>query len=314
MHVTLPTLLQLTPTYKDYVWGGQRLRPGPGLTAEAWIIYEGNQVIDQGMTLAEASARYGADLLGSKAAVQSAGRFPLLIKLLDAAQWLSLQVHPNDEQAVQLEGPGASGKTEAWHILEAAPAARLIAGLQPGTQNTALAQAIRDGSIIDLARYVDVQAGDTLFMPPGTIHAIGPGMLLYEVQQNSDHTYRVYDWGRPQTPARRLHIDKSIAVAQAQAAPVPLARPSLGDGQMQTLCQSAYFSLALLACDTRSVDLDTRSESFHALTVIEGRAQVTCGGQAIELGQYQSLIVPACSGAYRVQPLEGCRVLVAWVG
>ena len=310
--MTLPALLQLNPTYKDYVWGGQRLRPGPDLTAEAWIIYEGNQVIDLGLTLAEASARYKADLLGSKAAQRAAaGRFPLLIKLLDAAQWLSLQVHPNDEQAVQLEGPAASGKTEAWHILEAAPAARLIAGLQPGTQGQALAQAIRDGSIINLAHYVDVQAGDTIFMPPGTIHAIGPGMLLYEVQQNSDHTYRVYDWGRPETPTRRLHIDKSIAVAQAQAAPVPLARPSLGDGQAQTLCQSAYFSLALLACNTRPAILDTRGESFHALTVIQGRARVTCEGQAIELGQYQSLIVPACSRAYQVQPLQPCQVLIA---
>ena len=148
-------------------------------------------------------------------------------------------------------------------------------------------------------------------MPPGTIQAIGPGMLLYEVQQNPDPTCRLYDWGRPETPTRRLHSDKSIAVAQAQAAPVPLARPSLGDGQAQTLCQSAYFSLALLACNTRPADLDTRGESFHALTVIQGRARVTCEGQAIELGQYQSLIVPACSRAYQVQPLQPCQVLIA---
>ena len=133
---------------------------------------------------------------------------------------------------MRLEGPGYFGKTEAWHVLDAAPGAQLIAGMRPGTTAAALAAAIRDGTILDCVQYQAVRAGDTVFMPARTIHALGPGLLIYEVQQTSDLTYRVFDWNRPATPGRALHIEKSLAVADPSAAaparPAPRSRPGSG--------------------------------------------------------------------------------------
>jgi len=150
----LPRALRFTPEYRDYVWGGQRLRPGI-LTAEAWVIYENDRIASgplAGKTLGEVSAEFGADLLGPAVLERRGPLFPLLIKLLDCNQWLSLQVHPNDQQARQLEGSGQSGKTEAWHILEAELGARLIAGLKPGTSAAGMAQAIRAGTVQELSQ------------------------------------------------------------------------------------------------------------------------------------------------------------------
>ncbi len=127
--------------------------------------------------------------MGANTVAHTGTRFPLLIKILDCAQWLSLQVHPDDEAAERLEGPGYFGKTEAWHVLDAAPGAQLIAGMRPDTTAEALAAAIRDGTILDFVQYQDVRAGDTVFMPARTIHTLGPGLLIYEVQQTSDLTY-----------------------------------------------------------------------------------------------------------------------------
>src|SRR5690242_6726517 len=132
--MTLNSFLKLEPVYRDYVWGGDRLRPGHAPTAEAWVVWEGDHIESGPLTgrpLGEAAAEHGQALLGRKAVAKTGDRFPLLIKLLDCAQWLSLQVHPNDALAVKLEGVGQFGKTEAWHVLDAKPDAKLIAGLKP---------------------------------------------------------------------------------------------------------------------------------------------------------------------------------------
>jgi mannose-6-phosphate isomerase len=308
----LPKAIQLIPEYRDYVWGGQRLRPGL-LTAEAWVVYENDRVASgplAGKTLREVTAEFGAELLGQPVLERGGARFPLLIKLLDCNQWLSLQVHPNDQQAVRLEGPGQNGKTEAWHILEASADAQLIAGLKPGTNAEELSRGIREGTILDLSKYEDVKAGDTIFMPAGTIHALGPGLLVYEVQQSSDLTYRVFDWNRPQTPTRVLHIDKSLAVVDPSAHSRPLPLPPLGDGQQQLLCRSEYFTLEILNSQSRSLDFDTKGESFHALTIIEGTARFSSNGERVFLKKYDSLLVPAATGAYRIESqAEGFRAL-----
>jgi mannose-6-phosphate isomerase len=237
----------------------------------------------------------------------------LLIKLLDCAEWLSLQVHPSDEKAVALHGPGWFGKTEAWHILDAAPGARLIAGLTTNTSREDMETAIRNGTILDFARYLDVHTGDTIFMSTGTIHALGPGLLIYEVQQTSDLTYRVYDWGRPQTEKRRLHIAESIAVANPASLPVLHSLPPLSDGSSQTLVSCRYFTLKMLSARSASIYMDTKGETFHALTVIEGSAQVQAEAETVTLGQFQSALIPAATGAYQIHPDQNFRMLMASV-
>src|ERR1041385_3917059 len=254
----LNSFLKLVPSYRDYVWGGDRLRPGHVPTAEAWIVWEDDQIESgslAGKTLGEVATEFREALLGTKAVSHTGTRFPLLIKLLDCAQWLSLQVHPNNEEAVELEGPGQFGKTEAWHILEAKPDATLIAGLKPGTSMETLANSIRNGSIIDHVQYANVKAGDTVFMPAGTLHALGPGLLVYEVQQTSNWTYRVYDWGLPATEARPLHIEKCIKVTKADFEPRIVHMPECGDGSQKQLTQCDYFTLGILCGSTETIQL-----------------------------------------------------------
>ena len=306
--------LQLQPEYRDYVWGGDRLRPGHAPTAEAWVVYEGDRVANgplAGRTLAQVAAESGAALLGERVVARTGTRFPLLIKLLDCAQWLSLQVHPDDEQAARLEGPQHFGKTEAWYVLDAAPGAQLVAGLQPGVGEAQMAEAVRAGRIMDLVQFHPVRRGDTIFIPAGTLHALGPGLLIYEVQQTSDLTYRVYDWGRPQSGGRVLHIEKSLAVTDPDAGgDVRHAR----DGRpRQTLCQSPYFRLELLAPTDAPLTLDTQGQTFHALTVIEGEARVTTSKDALTLRPFDTALMPAATGEYRVASGGGAKVLKASV-
>ena len=306
----------LAPEYRDYVWGGSRLRPEIVPTAEAWVIYAGNRITTgpyAGRALSDLASEFGMDLLGSKARAETGTRFPVLVKILDCAQWLSLQVHPNDEQAQKLEGEGLFGKTEAWHVLEAEPNAELIAGIKPNVSAEQLSAAIQSKSekTLELVEKVKVTAGDTLFMNPGTVHALGPGMLIYEIQQTSDITYRVYDWGRPETETRKLHIEKSVAVSNPNLASLPIKPPHMEDGEVTTLTQCQYFQLDEIRVEKKTVRLETKGESFHGLTVIEGQVQVSAEGEAFVLNKFETLLIPACCGAYEVQPLEKSRVLKA---
>lgn len=309
---SLNSFLKLAPSYRDYVWGGERLRPGHYPTAEAWVVWEGD-VIESGAltgkTLGDAAAQFGAELLGEKVVARTGTRFPLLIKLLDCAEWLSLQVHPDDRLAVELEGAGQFGKTEAWHILASEPDAKLIAGVKPGTSPETLAASIRDGSIIEHVQYEEVKRGDTVFMPAGTLHALGPGLLIYEVQQTSDWTYRVYDWGRPATEKRPLHIEKSIRAARADSTAPITPQPIIGDGLRNMLVQCEYFTLEFLSARSKSIELDTNGESFHAITVIEGKAMLQAEGVSVDLDRFQTAVVPAGMRRYHIQPLSDCRVL-----
>lgn len=309
--------LRLIPEYRDYIWGGNRLRPGASPTAEAWVV-DGNDRIAEGpfsgKTLAQVTKEFGVDLLGTNCIERTGLVFPLLIKLLDCAAWLSLQVHPNDEQAARLEGPEFFGKTEAWHILDAIPGARLIAGLQPGVTTETLSQSIRNGTILEIARHLQVRTGDTILSRSGTIHALGPGLLIYEVQQASDLTYRVFDWGRPQTRDRVLHIEKSLAVAEPRAE-VEVAHPMPGDdGKWHVLCRCQYFTLEMVSATLKTVAADTQGTSFHALMVIDGSCEIVTKDGTARLHTLDSVVVPAACGTYELRPDGAFRLLKAFVG
>jgi len=305
--------LLVEPEYRDYVWGGQRLRPGQ-LTAEAWIVYEGDRVASgplQGRTLGDIAAEYGWAMLGTRAFNRTGTRFPILIKLLDCAAWLSLQVHPNDEQARRMEGLDQFGKTEAWHILDAAPDAEILCGLRDGTTAETLAQAVRGGTLLDHMQRLNVNAGDTVFIRAGTIHALGPGVMLYEVQQTSNLTYRVYDWDRPASDGRPLHIEQSLAVTDLSAKAPVVPRPAFVDGQATPLINCEYFTLDLLTAEANSIELATRGETFHTLTVIEGTAIIIGYDWQMPLKRHQTLIIPAICEPYQIRPQGRTQILKA---
>jgi mannose-6-phosphate isomerase len=314
---------KLEPTYRDYVWGGTRLRPGDSLTAghdvtaEAWVVYEGNTILNgpyAGRTLSEAAGAEGAALLGGKSVAQTGVRFPLLIKLLDCAQWLSLQVHPNDEQAEQLEGQGHFGKTEAWYVVEADEGAKLLSGFRAGVTQNEIQKAVGTKAILDLVEHRDVKPGDTLFMSPGTIHALGPGLLIYEVQQTSDLTYRVYDWDRPMMGRRVLHIDQAIQTLN------PDARGEVQPGNLDTritrrenLLSCDYFSLDLIAGQSGFLAVDNGGKTFSALTVLEGQVVVQGEDWDLVLNKFETCLVPANANRYSIKLSKPVRALLAYV-
>ena len=298
-------LLAMEPQYRERVWGGQRLHPANPPIGEAWVAYGPSRVAagpERGRTLDELVKRAGQDLLGTAVAGRFGSRFPILVKLLDCADWLSVQVHPNDAQARTMVGPSEFGKTEAWYFLETSPDARILAGVKPLVGGDELAAAIREGRILDVAAEVPVQAGQAMLIPAGTIHALGPGLLLYEIQQSSDTTYRAYDWGRPQSDGRKLHIEESVAVA-LPVGPEVLTRPELGMATgVEPAIASPYFDVELArASATDPLACDTRGLTFHILTAIDGAAEVTCGGETARLARFDTCVVAAAAGQYQIR-------------
>ena len=297
--------LILEPTVKNYVWGGSKFKNilnsefDPNLpVAEIWVIYENNVVTNgylSGKTLNELTTEYGKRLLGVNFH-SNQKKFPLLIKLLDSKEWLSIQVHPNDQQAIELEGPTFNGKTEGWFVLDAEPETQLIAGLKPGTGKDQLSESIRSGSVTSIVKYHNIEKDNYIYIPAGTIHALGPGATIYEIQQNSDITYRVYDWDRPSTAGRPLHIDKSIAVTDLTR-DVQLHKAS--QATTQKIFSGDYFSLELLQ-SIGNLSLDPNGESFHALTVIEGSVTLHSEHGKFILNQFESILVPANHPPYQL--------------
>jgi mannose-6-phosphate isomerase len=306
-------LLQLIPEYHHRVWGGQQLKSDPLKPfGEAWLVFERNKIKSgtfAGMSLEMVAEKLGVELLGTRAIQLTGTRFPLLIKILDCADWLSVQVHPNDEQALQLEGAGQFGKTEAWHVLNAAPGAELIAGVKPGTSAIQLENAILDGSILEVSQKHLVETGATIMMPAGTLHALGPGLLIYEVQQTSDLTYRVWDWDRPVSTSRALHLRKSVAVTKPNSSGEINHDIMHSLNGVQTRVESEYFKLEQINGMDTTLVANTENSSFHAITVTEGRAEVVLGDSRVTLGKFETVIVPANAGEYSIVPLEAFSAL-----
>ena len=308
-------LLRLVPEFRSRVWGGQSLKPTDPPTGEAWIVHEDNYVDGgpfNGKQLKEIAAESGADLLGSEPFGRTGNRFPLLIKLLDCADWLSIQVHPDDALAAEMVGPGAFGKTEAWYFLEAAEGAQVISGVAPGTSATELAEAIRSGTIRDVSAFTDVSAGDAILMPARTMHALGPGLVLYEVQQTSDTTYRVWDWDRPASDGRALHIEESVRVTNPEGiAPFYVGVPWTYGAHR--ILDSEYFQLDRYDCAAEPLVVNTLSESFYLVTAIDGAVAVTMANSQATLGRYETVLVPASAGEFRLSASHRSQALVSHV-
>ncbi len=294
----------LKPALHTRVWGGRRLETELGKVlptsdpyGESWELHDSARIANgvyAGRTLGEVLAELGAALVGER--FNPAEGFPLLAKLLDAADWLSVQVHPNDAQAAQLEGD-PRGKTEAWLILAADAGARLVIGVQHGTTREQFAQAIRENTLENRLVYADVKAGDVLYIPAGTVHAIGPGLLIYEIQQSSDVTYRLYDWGRLGLDGqpRTLHIEKGVAVANIGTLPTVQSTSPSHD---IPIIDGEYFVTYWHALTDESLTLDTHGQHFHALTVTEGALTIQSGDSTVMLFKGQSVLIPSTLRRY----------------
>lgn len=294
--------LLLEPSLHTKVWGGRKLEtvlhktlPTADPYGESWELHDSATVANgelAGRTLGDVLAAYGTKLIGAHN--DPAQGFPLLGKFLDASDWLSIQVHPNDAQAAELEGQ-PRGKTEAWIFLEAEPGAKLVIGVQPGTTRETMAQAIRKGVLENHIAYATVARGDVLFLEANTVHALGPGLLIYEIQQSSNTTYRLYDWNRMGLDGkpRALHIDKGVQVSNMDFLP-EITHPWDESAAQATLVKSPYFQTDLhrLTDTTPEVTVPTAGR-FQALTCVGGAVTVTCADTRIELTTGRTGLIPA---------------------
>lgn len=315
--------LTLEPFLRPMVWGGRKLETHLGKPlptdqpyGESWEIFWQNRVTNgpfAGRTLGEVITAQPEAMTGR---ADATAEFPLLVKFLDAEQWLSVQVHPDDAKALELEGE-PRGKTECWYIIDAEPGAQLAYGLCEALDAAGFRAAVASGRARNVLQYVPVAAGDFIFVPAGTQHAIGPGILLYELQQTSDTTYRVYDWDRVGLDGkpRDLHLDKALAVTNYTVNP-PATRPYTFEHNEHAgysaaeLMRGQYFSLDLLNI-TQQCPRDTGGVHAHLLSAIRGAAEIRGVGFApVPLPAGSSAFIPAIVGRYHL--VGNADVLCAW--
>ncbi len=300
--------IKLQPVFKEIVWGGNRLKNDYGFKsdlnniAEAWMLCarnDGDNVVINGEYAGKSFTELVKEvpaLLGTKG--EKYAEFPLLIKFIDAKSDLSVQVHPDDEYARIHEN--SYGKTEAWYILDCDEGAQLIYGFKNPITQDEFRKSIEDNTFLENVNKVNVKKGDVFFINAGTLHAIGGGILLAEVQQNCNTTYRVYDYGRlVDGKPRELHIEKAIDVTDT----VPPTRSGNPDGEKipveggftQELCSCEFFKMSTIEVNG-SLLLDVNDESFVSLLVLNGDGSVSCGDGVVTVSSGDSIFVPAGSG------------------
>lgn len=325
-----PLLLEAVP--RERIWGGRMLAslmhkslPADTAIGETWEAWPGCRILQgkhAGRTLEALLATDALAIAGAGAGAARSGAFPLLFKYLDARDHLSVQVHPDDALAQALESEEL-GKTEAWYVLQAEPGAALIHGFRKDTSAAEVAAALRGGtpSLADLLEFVTVEAGDVVFLPAGTVHALGKGMVIAEIQQNSDLTYRLYDWDRRDAAGRprELHIEKGLRAAEYGALHahkvqgVSLPQPF---GERRFLVACRYFAWERLAV-RQAAEAQALRDTFHLLAVLNGSAAIRFGpgGEwAVEAQAGQTVLVPAALAQYGIAPLDGeCTLLRMYV-
>ena len=284
---------KLYPECKDYIWGGEKLKESYGKVtdaspcAESWELSfhkDGPTKLSDGRLLMDAVTK--ADI-GSRAA--KFPFFPLLIKFIDAKADLSVQVHPSDEYALKNEN--SFGKTEMWYIVEADEGAGIYLGFKEDVKKEEFEKAINEKKLTELLNFFEVKAGDCFFIPSGTIHAIGKGCLICEIQQNSNLTYRVYDYGRKDKNGneRELHVEKAKAVSSLKK-----FEPAIFDDGILGSCE--YFTVKKYIVDDE-IELCADSESFNSVTAIRGGGYIN--GEPIACGD--SFFIPAGFGKYKIK-------------
>ena len=300
------SILKLTPSCKDYLWGGSRLRTDFGVQsdlnplAEAWVLSchpDGPSYLPDGTMLADYLAAH-PEAAGTDC--KKFEMFPVLTKFIDAKNNISIQVHPSNEYA--LEHEHQYGKTEMWYVLEAEPGASLYYGFTHEISKEEFERRIQDNTLTDVLNAVPVHKGDCFFIPSGTLHAICQGIVVAEVQQNSNVTYRVYDYGRVGTDGkpRALHVEKALDVT-LRTLPV---KHDFGSH----LAQCEYFTV-----DARNGAFEGTADekSFVSLLITDGEGELICGDETVAVKKGDSFFLPAGSGSYAVRGT--CQTLVTRV-
>ena len=319
------------PVLKPTIWGGQKLRAlygkpvaGDQKIGESWEVADhphGTSRVAagplKGRSLRQIVESHGEELFGEPVPPQWRGRFPLLVKIIDAADNLSIQVHPDDAYIAE-HGIDDYGKTECWVILQADPGARLITGVQPGVDREEFRKAAAAGQLEGMLIEQQVQAGDFLFIPAGRLHAIGAGIVLAEFQQPSDTTYRVYDWGRVDMSgkSRELHLDQAVECISFDGDFPEAGGPGIvsdeGGVRAESLveCDKFYLHRATVERATLERKLD---RGFECAMIVEGEGVLSAvhGGPPLKVSAGRTVLVPAVVGDYEIETAGGLTVLMS---
>ena len=313
----------MSPAFDPRPWGTLDLAPiYPNAKfnekiGEAWLTGD-NCVVTNGSlarrTLADLSKEFGPELVGT--AARDPQRFPLLMKFLFPAEKLSVQVHPDDATAQQFGEPW--GKTECWYVAHARSGAQIALGLKSGVKRAEFAQAIQENRAEELLNWVNVYQGEMIYVAGGTVHTLGPGSVIVETQQQSDTTYRLYDYGRP----RPLHLERGLASVKEQVASGKVIRPAPveiadGAGRMSEMIRAPYFSVDL--CELKKPhEFSTRDgsgkDSVQILVAVNGCGIVEVAGQApVTLAKGDAVVIPAALGQFTLRPQWAVEFLRAGV-
>ena len=316
--------IKLLPAFKDYLWGGTKLKTDFGkksdldIVAESWELSthkDGQSVVaagpDAGLTLSEYIDKHGEEILGSNA--QKFDYFPILIKLIDAKDNLSIQVHPSDDYALKNEGE--YGKTEMWYVLDANEGASLYYGFKSEITKDEFEERINNNTLLDVLNKVEVHKGDMFFIESGTVHAIGKGIVICEIQQNSNTTYRVYDYDRRDANGnpRELHIRKAIDVSNLSPATQTHSASETVEHEgysISRLAECKYFTVDKVEVGSKA-DLTVSTDSFKSIVVTDGSGVLTFDGESMDINKGDSIFIPAQDAEYSVS--GKCELIISRV-
>ncbi|MDF2672763.1 MAG: mannose-6-phosphate isomerase, class [Clostridiales bacterium] len=308
---------KFNPVFKDYIWGGRELeklgkRLPEGITAESWEISTHPDGISsiangefRGQLLTDLIDRFEKEILGTELYTTSV-KFPLLIKFIDANKKLSVQVHPRDEYARSHEN-GELGKNEMWYILAAKPGAKLVYGTRPGITKPDFRKAVEEDRIGECLNEVEVFPGDVLNIPAGLIHAIEEGIVLAEIQQNSNTTYRVFDYNRVDSKGnkRPLHIEKALDVIDFNLGINKAKTKGLDVKLNSTSTKSYKIANKYFSVEEYDVNGDVEENAdgskFYIYVFVDGAAEILYNGGKIEVAKGESILVPAALGKYTIE-------------
>lgn len=318
-------MIKLIPAFKDYLWGGTKLKEVYGkqsdldIVAESWELSthpDGQSIVATGefagQTLLDYVRANGKPVLGTYSTM--ADDIPILIKFIDAKQDLSIQVHPDNTYALEHEGD--YGKTEMWYVVEAEEGAELVYGFNQDLTPEAFEQAILENTLTEVMNSVPVQKGDVFFIQPGTMHAIGKGIVIAEIQQRSNVTYRIYDFGRlgADGQPRALHVAKALDVthlAKADEAKVKYTLIEEEGYKRGVLASCEYFHVEMIEV-SEEVELTVDETSFHSLLVVEGNGYILSSREKMSLAKGESLFLPASYGTYCIG--GECKIILSTLG
>ncbi|MCE1201696.1 MAG: class I mannose-6-phosphate isomerase [Bacteroidia bacterium] len=319
--------LSFKPIFKEKIWGGQKIKQFLGMDTgllpncgEVWLLsgVDGNPTVVangylSGNELNELGEVFMGDLLGESVYERFGGKFPILVKVIDSNDWLSIQVHPDDTLA-QKRGTGY-GKTEMWYAMQADEGAQLICGFNKPMDEGTYLEYLNAGKLPEIMNYEQVDQGDVFFIPAGRVHALGPGLLIAEIQQTSDTTYRIYDWERVDDKGkpRELHTDLALEAIDYTLHPHYKTPYNKADGKAQTLVQSPFFTTNILKPATALQKNYDGLDSFVILMCTSGGCKIEGEGQNIGLKAGGVVLLPNAAKSVTIYPENDCVLLEVYI-